>query len=436
MISRVLSILTSDRTTVAGHGILIGNDRLLTTAETIALALTIPSTMTQKPEDDVFIELPFNNQPSSLQAKVVHWLPTSPNASDNASIIENIAILQLSQPIPELNSSSNVTRTVPTDRDYRSMIDAITEGTLVPFFGAGVNLCGRPQDARWRRGEFLPSGQELATDLANTFSYPWSDTRDLVRVSQYVALIRGLGPLNRRLRHIFDIDYPPTPLHRFFATLPGMLRQKGYPPYQLIVTTNYDDVLERAFKEANEPYDLIIYVTRGSSEQRGKFLHWSPEGDVKLIDIANQYHLPLDRNRNLTRTAILKLHGAVDRLSEPGTQRDSFVITEDHYIDYLTRSDISNLVPVTLSEKLRSSSFLFLGYSLRDWNLRVILYRIWLEQQQKEDYRSWAIQMDPEELETRFWDERDVTIFNARLEDYIAEMTRRVETLPPAPIEE
>jgi len=136
------------------------------------------------------------------------------------------------------------------------------------------------------------------------------------------------------------------------------------------------------------------------------------------------------------RTAILKLHGAVDRLSEPETRRDSFVITEDHYIDYLTRSDISNLVPVTLSEKLRSSSFLFLGYSLRDWNLRVILYRIWLEQQQKEDYRSWAIQMDPEELETRFWDERDVTILNARLEDYIAEMTRRVEALPPAPIEE
>ena len=39
---------------------------------------------------------------------------------------------------------------------------------------------------------------------------------------------------------------------------------------------------------------------------------------------------------------ILKIHGAVDRVD---AERDSYVITEDHYIDYLTRTDISNLMP-------------------------------------------------------------------------------------------
>ena len=105
---------------------------------------------------------------------------------------------------------------------------------------------------------------------------------------------------------------------------------------------------------------------------------------------------------------ILKIHGAVDRVdSEWG---DSYVITEDHYIDYLTRTDIAGLLPVTLGAKLRRSHFLFLGYSMRDWNLRVILHRIW--GQQKLNYKSWAIQVDPEAIEREFWQKRGVDILD------------------------
>jgi hypothetical protein len=43
-----------------------------------------------------------------------------------------------------------------------------------------------------------------------------------------------------------------------------------------------------------------------------------------------------------------------------------------------------------LAVKLRKSHFLFLGYSLRDWNLRVIFHRILGAQRLK--YKSWAIQ--------------------------------------------
>ena len=47
-------------------------------------------------------------------------------------------------------------------------------------------------------------------------------------------------------------------------------------------------------------------------------------------------------------------------------------------------------MPVTLAAKLRKSHFLFLGYGLRDWNMRVILHRIAGEQ--RLTYKSWAIQ--------------------------------------------
>ena len=36
---------------------------------------------------------------------------------------------------------------------------------------------------------------------------------------------------------------------------------------------------------------------------------------------------------------ILKIHGAIDRAG-PEAEWDSYVITEDHYIDYLTRTEI------------------------------------------------------------------------------------------------
>lgn len=308
------------------------------------------------------------------------------------------------------------------DTHYQTVLNAILAGRVIPFFGAGVNLCGRPQGAAWQLGQYLPSGGELSEYLAASFAYPEQDKGDLVRVSQYIAVMSGTGPLYEELRKLFDADYPPTPLHHFFASLPAALRTRGYPPrYQLIVTTNYDDVLERAFRDAGEPFDLVTFAAEG--EQRGKFWHYPPGADAVLIDRPNEYRgLALDQ-----RSVILKIHGAIDRINP---ERDSFVITEDDYIDYLTRTDISNLIPVTLAAKLRKSNFLFLGYGLRDWNLRVILHRIWGEQ--RLSYKSWAVQRKPAQVDAEFWRKRGVEILDVWLEDYITQLDARVQALPVA----
>jgi hypothetical protein len=306
---------------------------------------------------------------------------------------------------------------------YDVIIKTIVEGRVVPFIGEGANLCGRPSDKKWACGQSdtLPSNAELAEHLARNFEYPPSAPLDLVRVSEYVSVVSGSGPLYEELHSLFDADYEPTPLHRFFASAPAVLREKGYPPrYPLIVTTNYDDALERAFRAVNEPFDLVAYVAEG--EQRGKFIHFPPGGDVCVIERPNEYRgLSLDQ-----RSVILKIHGAVDRA---GALWDSFVITEDHYINYLTRTDISNLLPVTLAAKLRKSHFLFLGYSLRDWNLRVILHRIWGEQ--KLTYKSWAILGKMELMEKDFWRSREVDVFTVPLDEYIAALEERLRELRP-----
>jgi hypothetical protein len=294
------------------------------------------------------------------------------------------------------------------------VIREIVQGRVIPFLGAGVNLCGRPADAAWGPGAFLPTGGELASHLAGRFNYPRDEVLDLARVSEYACVVSGSGPLYEELHDLFNADYPITRLHQFLAGLPRRLAQANQPRRcQLIVTTNYDDALERAFREAGEPFDLVCYLAEG--EHRGKFAHWPPEGAPILIEIPNQYsQLPPRENRE--RTVILKIHGAVDR-SGPEAEWDSFVITEDHYIDYLTRTELENLVPVHLLKDLRRSSFLFLGYSMRDWNLRVILHRIW--RGQKLSYHPWAIQHRPDKLDCEFWEMRGVDVYDVPLEEYV-----------------
>lgn len=316
------------------------------------------------------------------------------------------------------------------DIHFSTVVAQIKQGRVVPFLGAGANLASRPKGESWNPQErrYLPNGRELATYLAELHGYRFSDADNLVRVAEYISLTAGAGALYDSLRKLFNADYPITPLHELLAQLPRSLRAKGFPPIQLIVTTNYDDLLERAFRVAEEPLDVVTYMTLG--EERGLFLHVPPDGDPQLIKEgqANEYRgLPLDENDNLVRPVLLKVHGAVNRVDP---ERDSYVITEDDYIEYLVIGDISNLIPVTLRVKLVGSNFLFLGYSLRDWNLRAILHRIWAAQ--RAGWRSWAVQHDPDELDEEAWNKRGVQILDVSLDEYVAELTSLLDKLPSA----
>lgn len=309
---------------------------------------------------------------------------------------------------------------VPDDRHYRMLAELLVAGEVVPSLGAGVNLCGRPESAVFQPGRFLPSGSELAAHLAREVDYPYPDRLDLLRVSQYVDVTLGNGPLYKSLRRIFAAQYPPTPLHRLLASLPARIRDAGGQVFPIIVTTNYDDVLERAFVEAEEPYDLVTYVADGPD--RGRFRHTAPSGESRVIKAPNKYsHFGFDNEQPV----IVKVHGAVGRGRE---QRDSFVITENQYIAYLGQADVPKLIPVNLAARMRESHFLFLGYSLRDWNLRVILYRLWGDDPL--NYNSWAIQKDPDEIDEKSWARLDVELLQMRLEEYIAELDARLSETP------
>jgi DNA-binding SARP family transcriptional activator len=283
--------------------------------------------------------------------------------------------------------------------DDSEILGALLAGRVVPVLG-------------------LDGVGDLAAHLASAFSVPDDRPVDLARVSQYVATMKGSGPLYDELHARFEAAVEPTPLHRFLAQLPALLRARG-APHQLIVSTNYDLALERAFEEAGEEVDIVAYVAAGP--QRGRFWHRAPGQAPKPIDVPNTYATELSLDR---RTILLKLHGAVDPL--PEREWESFVITEDDYIDYLGHSELTAVVPVALAAKLRRSHFLFLGYEMADWNLRLILNRIWGERPVA--YRSWAVQRSPSPLARAFWQRYDVTPLDVEPTAYVELLERRLES--------
>jgi hypothetical protein len=295
--------------------------------------------------------------------------------------------------------------------------EALLAGRLVTVLGPGVNAAGRPADAAWNDGElrYLPEPGEIALHLARRFGC--GDESELARVGQLVALLKGVGPLYDELHAVLDADYPTGPVHRLLAALPPLLRVTG-SPQQLIVTTNYDEALERAFAEAGEAVDVVSYVAAG--RDRGRFLHVAPDGSSTVVQVANTYTALTSE-----RPVILKVHGQVDRT--PGRERESFAVSEDDYIAYLAQTDMAGVVPVTLAARLRRSHLLFLGYALQDWSLRVFLHRLFGEDVLA--YRSWAVLPDATTVEREGWRRRQVDLVEAPLAEYVRALQGRVVEL-------
>jgi SIR2-like domain len=69
--------------------------------------------------------------------------------------------------------------------------------------------------------------------------------------------------------------------------VPGLLRKRGSKNWpQLTITTNYDDLLERAYEDHEESFDLVVYRPddAGEGESRGTFYHINPDKECRRIE--------------------------------------------------------------------------------------------------------------------------------------------------------
>jgi SIR2-like domain len=349
---------------------------------------------------------------------------------------------------------------LPISPPYREIADLLRRGQVVPFLGAGASLGNRPPDADWDENTFtfLPRGDELSRWLADIIEFPSTepyDRADLAKVSSYYAETSARTRLLDRLREIFLREsYTPSDVHTYLAELAKsaaiarnadaeMLRDferlkiKEFKPL-LIVTTNYDDLTEAALQALDCPYDLVVHPT-DQSERAGSVMLL--RHGVKEPEWVTSSQLYIDLGAT---TVVYKMHGTISRMVEG---LDSFVVTEEDYIEFLSLMTSQEAVPKLFMTHFFTRQFLFLGYGMRDWNLRVMLKNLKAKPRgQREDSRSgepaaesgqarpgrlksWAIQKDPSPLETKLWVAREVDIYNQDLNEFAGELRKRSQTL-------
>ena len=196
-----------------------------------------------------------------------------------------------------------------------------SSGRLVVVLGSGVNA-GTTSDGG------LPAYAEIAAALAESFDYPPEGERDLARVSQYVALMKGVGPLYDELHGLFAREYEPAACAprrspSFAARLAGARRagpadrhRELRPGARAGAHRGRRGVRRRLVHRAR-PAPRASSCTSPRTARRA----------------SSRFRTPTPTSRPEERTVILKIHGGVD--PAPDREWDSFVVSEDDYIDYL-----------------------------------------------------------------------------------------------------
>jgi hypothetical protein len=272
-----------------------------------------------------------------------------------------------------------------TDPDWQLIVDRIHDEQCLPFLGAGASL---------GNGSGLPTAYQLADALAEKCKYPGEDKSDLFRVAQYYQMKFDSYGLRSFVRDkILRGTTAPTAVHTMIAEL----------PFRNVITTNFDKLMERAFESAQKTPQVALYKLRGD------------KADVPLGTVNE----PL----------LYKLHGTVEQL-------DTMIVTEDDVVEFLACAFMGEPpLPPSLKALFTQNSILFIGYGLKDWNIRVLL-RAFRGQRPtaSSDKYSFAIQRRPPDLglaqewETcvMYWDKKEnLRCFDMDAVEFATELCRQ-----------
>lgn len=301
--------------------------------------------------------------------------------------------------------------------DWDLIVKRIQQGRCVPFLGAGVNVSADDYDG-------LPLGPVVARRIAETLTgtslAPFkelSEVKDNDALAAVRDLVRhGLEDLPR-VSFLYQraYDYPdllellveeldracePSPLLRTLAPL----------PFKLIITTNYDRLMERALAEAGREFITIVQPADGFDE-------------FSRAEVEDQL---ADRGDKLV---LYKIHGSFEESGDDaGNRLSRVVVTEEDYIEFLAIARTPDAgVPELVISELAGSTLLFLGYSLEDWDLRTLFKGLVESLPTHRRRRSFAVQLNPAEFWVKFWAAKQVDIFDADVYAFARQLQKELD---------
>jgi hypothetical protein len=318
---------------------------------------------------------------------------------------------------------------------YSAISLLFEQQNITLFLGAAASSVREPGSEGSEPG--LPNGREFSADLSDLADYPPGREADpLTKVSQY--LVEYAGDRDLILSYIktqFHDKVPPDyrcSVTDFLSELPASQIPR------LIVSTNYDTLVERLLERRSIPYVCVSHIL-GRSKFSGRLIVYEKLGKFSkdlIVTRATAEELLQERLAAAEPPVILyKMHGSAisfvprkDRDETLAGGFNSIVITEQDYIDYLDKNTMERL-PIQMQEMLRNSQFLFLGYSLSDWNFRLLLHRL-RESQAGADTTHYACLLNDDKVESLFWQKRGVILLYVSLTQFLANLKRKLGIAP------
>ena len=237
---------------------------------------------------------------------------------------------------------------------------------------------------------------------------------NLMKISAYYENKVGRGSLWAVLNLIFNDKSRITPTHNLVAAAAKHhLDQPQVSGHYLILTTNYDSLMEKAL--ANAGVDYVTLVTRKSDQKVLAQFSESIENARELEEMnSGLYHASDFFLMSPTPFAIVhKLHGSIDyRLNE---MDDSLVISEDDYVDYIANNSSATGVLPQFVKRLLIDKIIFLGYSLSDLNIQRIVRSL----NEWQSTRHYAVTSRFGERERFNFRNLNVTVLKTDLNSYV-----------------
>ena len=236
--------------------------------------------------------------------------------------------------------------------DVNLIAEQIRQKRCILFLGSAIHS-KPPSGDKDADNKYPLIGAKLSRLLANKSGYPENDHDNLQRVSWYYEWrfqFRHL--LVNEVKNAVHTGREPSAVLRALARL----------DFPLVITTNYDQLYEQALDQ--------IAQERARAEGRS---------DAEVAKVRAQFdkcvyssdRVPTkdcEKEPSSTRPYLLKIHGDI-------IDEKSLVITDEDYIQFVLRmTDKPKYKPIgeKMLTHLTKWTTLFIGYSLRDYNLRLL----------------------------------------------------------------
>lgn len=276
-----------------------------------------------------------------------------------------------------------------------SLAQRVKSGQCILFLGAGVNYPSMQETVYpYPASESPPLGGAFSVELAKLCQYaeyfPKGDAGNLQRVSLCYEITNDRRALVEEIKKAVHVNKQPSPALRALANL----------PFSLIITTNFDQLFERALRDAGKNPIVGIY---------NKDAYTTTEDHADATP---------------EEPFVFKLHGDIQN-------PDSIVVTDEDYIQFVLRmtdKDAFHPVPETFRYNFKRWPTLFVGYSLLDYNLRLLFKTLRWKMDKANFPATYSVDPYPDPLIFDVWSNQNkyVTFIAQDVWTFVPELYRLV----------